>query len=49
MKIIDLNQQEFNGECVVGLGNFDGFHLRHQSLFSNVKTQGKRHFFNTNL
>ena len=36
MKIINLNDETFNGACVVGLGNFDGFHMGHQSLFQNV-------------
>lgn len=36
MKIINLNVETFDGACVVGLGNFDGFHMGHQSLFQNV-------------
>lgn len=36
MKIINLNEEAYDGQCVVGLGNFDGFHMGHQSLFRNV-------------
>lgn len=41
MQIVDLNKESFKGQCVVGLGNFDGFHLGHQSIFKNVKALAK--------
>ena len=42
MRIINLNKEICTDETVVGLGNFDGLHLGHQSLINSVTEISKQ-------
>ncbi len=41
MEIININDNNFEGETTIALGNFDGLHIGHQALLATIKKEAR--------